>query len=152
MMLRLNLIISLIVVLLGDDGSALSPVSSMWPSSFRTSVVKVLVMEEEPRAIGDVVQGLHGSKYQFNDAGISFEGQQFAEMGYSSGAVQADNFENSPIPNWVLRLKEVAPPNNALELFLVDKAEVKIRNKERFWEMYYAFIAGPTSEMTTVQP
>ena len=114
--------------------------------------------QEGRRAIGDVVQGLHGSKYQFNDAaGITFEGQQFAEMGYSSGdQVHIDNYENEPIPQWALKLKEMTPPIQATgrELVLGDdnKITVEIQNDERSWEMYYAFVIGPSAETIKVQP
>lgn len=114
---------------------------------------RVFATEEGRRAIGDIVQGLHGSKYQFNDAGANFEGQQFAEMGYSSGEVLVESYENNPIvPQWALKMKEMTPPTNAPALRLNDKVSVNIRNDERSWEKYYAFIVGPAAETTTVRP
>jgi hypothetical protein len=60
--------------------------------------------EQEQRSIGDVVQDLHGGKYQFGDAGMNVEGQQFAGMGYSTGEIQLDNYEIEPIPHLGLEI------------------------------------------------
>jgi hypothetical protein len=116
---------------------------------------------EQPQSIGDVVQGLHGSKYQFNDAGVSFEGQQFAEMGYSSGEVVEENYEDEPIPTWALKLKALTPHENASELSIIGSAEgaaalpvpvvVDIKNDERSWEKFHAFIVGDAGSLV-VEP
>ena len=49
------------------------------------------------RAIGDLVQNLHGGKYQFSDtqylAGNSLIGQEFAESLYSSRGVDESNVD-----------------------------------------------------------
>lgn len=110
--------------------------------------------KDEKRAIGDVVQGLHGSKYQFNDAGINFEGQQFAETGYSSGQeVQDDTYENEPIPKWALKMKELSLPPNAPPLVMKEgMATIEVQNAERSWEMFYAFVVGPLAESITARP
>jgi hypothetical protein len=124
------------------------------------------------RSIGNVVQGLHGSKYQFGSAGINYEGQQFAEMGYSSGLkIEQDNYDDEPMPLWALKLEQTIPPsddNNCpqleLELALLDShagmaATVQVQNQERSWEKYYAFIVGSDpadaacfSSIITVEP
>jgi hypothetical protein len=82
-----------------DDDSTLIKSSSLSSSSMPTSF---------HRSVGDVVQGLHGSKYQFqniSDGGIlQYEGRMFAEMGYSSGMYPGDNNSNN---NY---LGETTPP------------------------------------------
>jgi hypothetical protein len=112
---------------------------------------------EQPQSIGDAVQGLHGSKYQFNEAGVSFEGQQFAEMGYSSGEAEEENYEDEPIPKWALKLQALTPHENAPELSIIGSTEdaaalvVDIKNDERSWEKYYAFILGDAGSLV-VEP
>lgn len=109
---------------------------------------------DEKRAIGDVVQGLHGSKYQFSDAGINLEGQQFAEMSYSSGEILEQNVEKDPIPSWARQMLDLPLPLNAPELMVQPghTTNVSIQNNERSWEMFYAFVVGPSSSTTKVQP
>jgi hypothetical protein len=109
--------------------------------------------EQEQRSIGDVVQGLHGGKYQFGDAGINVEGQQFAEMGYSSGEVQLDNYEDEPIPTWALKLQLLEQlPGSCPELILLEgSATIKVKNDERSWEKYYAFVIGDVA-LLVVEP
>jgi hypothetical protein len=108
--------------------------------------------EQEQRSIGDVVQGLHGGKYQFGDAGMNVEGQQFAEMGYSSGEVQLDNYEDEPIPTWALKLQLLELPSSCPELMLSEgSAMIEIQNDERSWEKYYAFVIGDAA-LLVVEP
>ena len=122
-------------------------------------------LSEQKRAVGDVVQGLHGGKYQFDDSshGGSFEGRQFAETGYGSSSVDesiiaSEQFANEPLPNWARKLVELPLPENSPELLLMLEEskgggplpnhgiEIQIQNEERSWEMYYAFVVGPLSE------
>jgi hypothetical protein len=114
----------------------------------------LFAIDEEKRSIGDVVQGLHGSKYQFNEAGLNFEGQQFAEMGYSSGVVETNDFEKDPMPEWALKLRESQPPSSCPALVIQRDGStfVEIRNEERSWEMLYAFVIGSSAGTTIVQP
>ena len=110
------------------------------------------------RSIGTVVQGLHGSKYQFGSAGINYEGQQFAEMGYSSGLIEQDNYDDEPMPNWALKLQQSVPdvelncPQLAFDSHGV--ATVQVHNQERSWEKYYSFIVGDEDALSsiTVEP
>ena len=125
------------------------------PSQFTLWSTPPSFDQEEGRSIGDVVQGLHGGKYQFSDAGgMSFEGQQFAEMGYSSGEPQEDNYEDEPVPNWALRLKDIVPPIDCTELKVEIDAPsaIEVQNDERSWEKYYAFVVGPNSSSFSVDP
>ena len=116
------------------------------------------------RTIGDVVKGLHGGKYLFQDAaatggGMSFEGQQFAEMSYSSSAnseESQDYYEDEPLPNWALKLQQPISServNNYPQLALDEttgKATVEIQNDERSWEKFYAFVV-PEEDLLSQQ-
>lgn len=122
------------------------------------------------REIGEVVQGLHGGKYQFgHDAAsspLSFEGRQFAETGYSSGEnhpTSPNSLENEPLPNWAGRLVEFPLPStndptvhkiSVADLMMDDGAEImiSIQNEERSWELYYAFAVGPLSKHVSITP
>jgi len=115
-------------------------------------------------SIGDVVQNLHGGKYQFSEtqylAGQSVIGQQFANELYS-GSSECDNYfegnddeeEGNELPKWVKRLKDpnshVGKPisevlefhsKNVIGFSSVNTATISIKNEERSWEKYYAFI------------
>ena len=69
-------------------------------------------------SIGDVVQNLHGGKYQFSEtqylAGSSLIGQQFAESLYSSssegehdeGIVGNEDDDDTELPKWAIRLQD----------------------------------------------
>jgi len=123
-----------------------------------------LFQMDRKRAVGDVVQGLHGGKYQFGDTSSSsilpsFEGQQFAETGYGETSVESnsasDSLLNDPLPKWARRLSEFPLPNGSPTLSLSEKGsptEIKIQNDERSWESYYAFIVGPLSEVIVIEP
>jgi hypothetical protein len=132
----------------------------------RSQLLAQETKEEEPlrpsptrRSIGNVVQGLHGSKYQFGSAGINYEGQQFAEMGYSSGLIEQDNYDDDPMPNWALKLQQSGVPNDnsncpQLELDSHGMATVQVQNQERSWEKYYSFLVGDEDILSwiTVEP
>ena len=110
------------------------------------------------RSVGDVVKGLHGSKYQFQQGGgSSLEGQQFAESLYSSGNYEGDKssiestLQNEPLPQWAIRWQETfVPPTDALQLAVLWKdggtspppppAAIGIQNDERSWETFYTFV------------
>lgn len=114
----------------------------------------------ESRSVGDVVQGLHGSKYQFADSGsTSLEGQQFAKSLYTSGNYQGDKssidstLENEPLPKWAIQWQEqFIPPASAPDLQVVmyakddnsatplPSATISIQNDERTWEKFYTFV------------
>lgn len=108
------------------------------------------------RSIGDVVQGLHGSKYQFSNSGINFEGQQFAETGYGSSTSaeqEEEDYSDEPVPTWALKLKEIIPSNESPTLQLASGyASVQIQNEERSWEKYYAFLIGDNIDTLVVEP
>ena len=105
-------------------------------------------------SIGDVVQNLHGGKYQFSEtqylAGSSMAGQQFAESLYSGGndgsiLGEFDN-EDEELPKWALRLQDmsVQSTKTILDTLTFDSMHtshtITIKNDERSWEIYHAFI------------
>jgi hypothetical protein len=109
------------------------------------------------RSIGDVVQGLHGSKYQFQQPSssiISFEGQQFAETGYSSGNYQGDasaieaSMKQEPLPRWAIQWQQTFVPQQQqqqqqvveLEVLSLAPQTLSIQNQERSWEKFYTFV------------
>ena len=75
-------------------------------------------------------------------------------MGYSSGEVEEEKYQDEPIPMWALKLQARTPPENAPELSITTSSSsgsteggaalvvvvVDIQNEERSWEKYYAFI------------
>ena len=75
-------------------------------------------------SVGDYVMGVHGGKYQFEEAGgASFAGQQFAESLYASdsseGVIEAKDGTEEPFPRWanVMGTSEklgtvIVPPRN----------------------------------------
>jgi hypothetical protein len=93
-------------------------------------------------------------KYQFGDAGMNVEGQKFAEMGYSSGEIQLDNYEDEPIPTWALKLQLLELlPSSCPELMLSEgSAMIEIQNDERSWEKYYAIVIGDAASLVVVEP
>ena len=109
------------------------------------------------RSIGEVVQGLHGSKYQFGQAGVNYEGQQFAETGYGSSSIpKKQNYESEPLPDWAIRRREQHEcniPSNAqvLKLDKQGKVTFTITNDERSWEKYHIFWMGNDASKGVVQ-
>mmetsp|Transcript_12899 Transcript_12899/g.21393 ORF Transcript_12899/g.21393 Transcript_12899/m.21393 type:complete len:219 (-) Transcript_12899:259-915(-) len=119
----------------------------------------------EENSVSDYTLGLHGGKYQFDTAGINFEGQQFAETGYgSTEEYQQEDFSNEPLPKWALRLQSQVPPENCpvLQVAAGGGTVVPFSNEERSWERFYAMIilvendekavASQQSPLYTVEP
>jgi hypothetical protein len=101
---------------------------------------------EEERSVGDVVQGLHGGKYQFDSptAGMTFAGEQFADALYGTDACSEEEYdENEPLPNWALRMMPptAAGVDESLVWSTDEVQTVTIVNQERSWERYYAILA-----------
>lgn len=113
------------------------------------------------RSIGDVVQGLHGGKSQLpqpsssSSVFVSFEGQRFAERGYSSGVYEGDQYDKDDnenddeddalLPVWALKLQQVPPPGRSYSQLDLSSSSssftaVQIQNEERSWGPFYAFI------------
>lgn len=110
-------------------------------------------------SLGDYVQGVHGGKYQFEDAGgATFAGRQFAEALYSSDPNEGNLEEsttngdsNEPLPSWVQKMGTSAKlgPLVPLQHFPIlslcwstptATTTVSIRNDERSWEFFYSKI------------
>ena len=111
------------------------------------------------KSIGDVVQNLHGGKYQFSEtqylAGSSLIGQQFAESLYSSSSEgehdegitgNDDDDDDTELPKWAIRLQDpieqlTKPIQDTL---IFDERNtlhtITIQNDERSWERFHAFI------------
>lgn len=108
-------------------------------------------------SIGDVVQNLHGGKYQFSDtqylAGNSLIGQEFAESLYSSGGTDSESIadEDDELPKWALRLQDATEHSTkpTSDTLIFDEQHIShsitIKNDERSWEKYYAYILSATS-------
>jgi hypothetical protein len=103
---------------------------------------------DENASVGDYVKGVHGGKYQFEDASaISFEGQQFTESLYSSGPMEEDEpDEEEPMPKWAERLGNSVTDDMCSDTIRLspnrDPVQVKITNQERTWEPFYAKVVG----------
>jgi hypothetical protein len=109
-------------------------------------------------SVGNYVQGVHGGKYQFEDAGgATFAGRQFAESLYSSdpneGVVCNGLMEdNDPIPAWALRMGSATklgtldPLQKYPVLFVssCQAATITITNDERSWEHYFCKLVQVT--------
>jgi hypothetical protein len=81
------------------------------------------------------------------------EGQQFAEMGYSSGEIQLDNYEDKPMPTWALKLQLLELPSSCPELMLWEgSAMIEIQKDKRSWEKYYAIVIGDAASLVVVEP
>jgi hypothetical protein len=114
--------------------------------------------EEPENSISDYTLGLHGGKYQFDSAGMNYEGQQFAQTGYGSSSEEEqkqEDFSNEPLPKWALRLQRQLPPESCPVLEVASNggtAEVEFSNEERSWERFYAMIipeGGPSKEQAS---
>lgn len=123
--------------------------------------------DDEQRSISEVVQGLHGGKYQFAEAGVNLQGQQFAEQGYGSSgmdtAKEQQALESEDLPRWAERLRDpslLPSAENAKELSLTRSIDdnnlitvtISIANDERSWERYYAFAVGPLADSLHIEP
>eukprot|EP00566_Odontella_aurita_P023386 CAMPEP_0113534688 /NCGR_PEP_ID=MMETSP0015_2-20120614/5295_1 /TAXON_ID=2838 /ORGANISM="Odontella" /LENGTH=203 /DNA_ID=CAMNT_0000433871 /DNA_START=220 /DNA_END=831 /DNA_ORIENTATION=+ /assembly_acc=CAM_ASM_000160 len=112
-------------------------------------------------SVGDLVKGLHGGKYQFDDPsssmlpGMSYAGQEFAESLYSDSHSVEENLYEQEMPRWA---KRMAPPdpNSAADveaqILEVNRSgecsKVEVRNLERTWEKYYAVVMRRTDSGT----
>lgn len=104
-------------------------------------------------SVGDVVQNLHGGKYQFSDtqylAGQSLAGQQFAESLYGGDRDSDAGDADAPdaLPKWAARLQNygkqaAAPVTEVLEFSRGQTTQhtITIQNEERSWERYHAVV------------
>jgi len=112
-------------------------------------------IDNSSTSIGDVVQNLHGGKYQFSEtqylAGGSVMGQQFAESLHSGAGdenvvMMGTNSEDEELPKWALRLKDLIEQSSkpVLDTLVFDEENVvhtiTIKNDEISWEKYCAFV------------
>jgi hypothetical protein len=116
-------------------------------------------------SVGDYVQGVHGGKYQFEDAGgATFAGRQFAESLYSSDPDEGVMFNGEmedidSIPSWAERMGSSAKlgtldPLQKYPVLVVSSSSspgtITITNDERSWEHYYCKLVQVTSDGTIV--
>lgn len=103
--------------------------------------------EYEKKSIGEVVNYLHGGKYQFQDsfmAGSTRVGQEFAHSLYSSD-IEAE--DDKDIANWALRLMDplVHIDERITDSFVFykncfEERTITIKNYERSWERFHVFV------------
>ena len=101
---------------------------------------------EPQRSVGDVVQGLHGGKYQFDAPGISATSQQFVDQLYG-GDVEEETVDYwSDPPKWIESRLQASETSTIATLSFSDDARsqsIQVQNEERTWEVYYARVTGP---------
>jgi hypothetical protein len=111
---------------------------------------------QQQQSIGDVVQNLHGGKYQFDypmaSSSLSFIGQQFAQSMYATSPdgtaneqyADEDKFDDNDLPMWVQKLGSTIPTNSFETIDFSNRdigtISLQIQNEERTWERYYAKI------------
>lgn len=109
---------------------------------------------DDSTSVGDYVKGVHGGKYQFDDfGGSTYEGRQFAEALYSSGAVQEEAVFDGPIPSWAERMGTssklgVLTPLQKFPVISISSttpASIAITNDERSWEYYFCKVVQISS-------
>lgn len=98
---------------------------------------------EGPRSIGEVVKGLHGGKYQFDNGG--FAGGEFAASLAASGGTAGGSGEEEAAawPRWALAMR--AQPESSEELVIsagtaTPTATVVVTNRYRSWERWHAAV------------
>ena len=142
----------------------------------RTNLVRAAALsssaDDEPRrrSIGDVVQGLHGGKYEFATSSpsswLSPEGQRFAEASYGSSSddvsLQEEEEEEAatePWPQWFVSLKPSSSSTIPAMAVTTDgnirKTTITVQNQERTWERWFAkgvvVLQEPETNSTTPQ-
>lgn len=97
-------------------------------------------------SVGDYVKGVHGGKYQFEQAGaMGLAGREFAESlyaGSSSEEQQETDDENEPLPKWAERLRSVTL-QDCQETLIIPSGKtvtVTIQNNERTWEPFHVVV------------
>ena len=111
------------------------------------------------RSIGDVVNNLHGGKYQFQEsyvAGSSKIGREFAESLYASDEYVEEERDDE-MPQWALRMMDTSthldkPITGTLTFECEHDHTITIKNDERSWEKFYAFVLKPNQDEITSCP
>lgn len=120
---------------------------------------------DEYREISDVVGGLHGGKYQFNDYG-GFNSFDDSFSGFGLGDIDANHEEKEPIevPKWAMRMEPderllkgqqyeiINVPSNSDPMDgMIYSSSVMINNAERTWETFFVKIMTRNSENMFVE-
>lgn len=122
-------------------------------------------VSDDYRSIGEVVGGLHGGKYQFNDYSdngndgngndydYDYDQSSFAGYGPQSSFSSSNQDDKRPplkeIPNWALRMSPsqsaqqnpeiINVPSNSNPMDgMIYSASAEIQNQERTWEEFHA--------------
>ena len=106
------------------------------------------------RAIGDVVQGLHGGKYQFEaGGGDRAAGMAFAEALAGGGAPPPMQRAEvaTDLPRWMQRLAPEPLAEQTLVLAPGTKGTVTVVNRFTTWEPYFA-VLFPADAPWEVEP
>lgn len=112
---------------------------------------------DDYRSIGEVVGGLHGGKYQFNDNSGNDYNYDYAGYYTSQNSCSDQDDERPPkeIPNWALQMSMspsesasasalrhpeiINVPSNSNPMDgMIYSASVEIQNQERTWEEFHA--------------
>ena len=105
---------------------------------------------DSSRSVGDYVKNLHGGKYNFGLGNVA--GHEFADSLYASNTCSDEDKSgyinpDEDLPNWANKLCNLNIPSNEFELqqFITIKLgdTIAIKNDERSWEKFYAFIIPP---------
>ena len=109
--------------------------------------------EELERDIGDYVKGVHGGKYQFEDfaqlnGGLSYTGNEFAQSLYTSSTSECETRNigkidsKEELPRWAQRLRDadINEFGSSCDGEIQIGVSVQIKNEERTWETFYAFV------------
>ncbi|CAB9509382.1 expressed unknown protein [Seminavis robusta] len=131
--------------------------------NFRAIQLKAdLDNNNDDTSVGDYVQGVHGGKYQFEQAGgATFAGRQFAESLYASDpneGVIYDNNDDGNVPAWAERMGTSAKLGiltplqryPILSVALEEATAITIANEERSWEHYYSKVVQVASDGTVL--
>jgi len=159
------------------DGNIKSPVLSVLTQQLQhrqglPRKYSTLLSSSSPDAssssVGDYVRGVHGGKYQFEDAGgATFAGQQFAEALYASTDEEDDTLGhvNEPLPKWGQTMATSAklgtnigakPFENHWPVLSISSNKnnapvtINICNDERSWEYYYCKLVQICSDGTVL--
>jgi len=121
--------------------------------------------EELERDIGDYVKGVHGGKYQFEDfaqlnGGLSYTGNEFAQRLYTSSTSECEtrNIDKidsmEKLPRWAQRLRDadIDEFGSSFDGEIQIGDSVQIKNEERTWETFYAFVLSSSSSSDETLP
>jgi hypothetical protein len=132
------------------DGRIIGTRSRSFPLLYLSEESSSLPDTSSSASVGDYVRGVHGGKYQFEDAGgMSFAGSQFAESLYASDdseGVYEEIPDTEELPRWAQAMGTpdklgLLHPLEKYPVVSVSSQEptiISITNDERTWEQFYS--------------